>query len=216
MGKIFELKKKQNYRDIDIVIGIQNRNRIVESCFYKSAKTYFMSKYNDVFFDQDQKEEIFQDSFIRLWTQVENGTIREIDGRVCRIGKDGQYKSMTCSLNTFLISIAKNEYREIVRSTKEVFVEDYYGICECELTVSDDDITELKIKIVDDCIQSMAPRCLEILTLSYIEGKSLDEIMEIRKDKNTSKVGLKSAKHKCMIALREKVTEQFSKLSINI
>ena len=62
----------------------------------------------------------------------------------------------------------------------------------------------------------MPPRCLEILTLFYVKGKSLDEILEIRKDKNTSKVGLKSAKYKCMNALRERVTKMFDQLNIKI
>lgn len=219
MHKLLDIHINRNYSDEEIVTGLQTRKRHVEEWFYKHAKTYFMDKFNDVFFDQEQKETIFQESFVRLWTQIEDKKIFVKENRSWRLQRNGFAQPMTCSLNTFLFAIAKNEYRELVRSNKIVFVEDYFDKADnncIELPQMEEDEKDMKNRIVDECIQMMPPRCLEILTLFYVKGKSLDEILEIRKDKNTSKVGLKSAKYKCMNALRERVTKMFDQLNIKI
>lgn len=219
MHKLLDKHINRNYSDEEVVTGLQARKRHVEEWFYKHAKTYFMDKFNDVFFDQEQKETIFQESFVRLWTQIEDKKIFVKENRSWRLQRNGFAQPMTCSLNTFLFAIAKNEYRELVRSNKIVFVEDYFDKADnncIELPQMEEDEKDMKNRIVDECIQMMPPRCLEILTLFYVKGKSLDEILEIRKDKNTSKVGLKSAKYKCMNALRERVTKMFDQLNIKI
>ena len=219
MHKLLDIHINRNYSDEEIVTGLQARKRHVEEWFYKHAKTYFMDKFNDVFFDQEQKETIFQESFVRLWTQIEDKKIFVKENRIWRLQRNSFAQPMTCSLNTFLFAIAKNEYRELVRSNKIVFVEDYFDKADnncIELPQIEEDDKDVKNRIVDECIQMMPPRCLEILTLFYVKGKSLDEILEIRKDKNTSKVGLKSAKYKCMNALRERVTKMFDQLNIKI
>lgn len=218
MHKVLNIHSKRQYTDSEVIRGLQARDHDTEEWFYYTSKQYFMSRFDEVFFDQDQKTAIFQDSFVRLWTQIENGEISNVENVVCRQQKDGTRKPMTCSLKTFLFAIAKNEYRELVRSTKEIYVDEYYDSINQDILYhsGEDDEAEVKIRVVDECIQMMPPRCLEILTLFYIEGKSLDEIMEIRKDKNTSKVGLKSAKYKCMNTLREKITKMFNQLNLTI
>ena len=210
--------KKGRYNDIEVVTGLQSKDRKTEEWFYQSSKRYFMAKFQDVFFDQDQREEIFQDSFLRLWMQIDNAQINVIDGVVNRMKKDGEYAPLTCLLSTFLMAIAKNEYRELIRNSKDLYVADYIESIEySSLPASDEDnLHEYKNQVIDDCIQQLSPRCLEILTLFYIEGRSLDEILLTRAEKNTSKVGLKTAKYKCMNSLREKIKGQFAKLNITI
>lgn len=212
MHKLLNFQK--NYTDQDVVKELQCRNRRVEEWFYRQAKSYFMAKFNEVFFDQDRKQEIFQESFLRLWTDIADGTIGVADGVVCRQRADGVFKPMTCSLTTFLMAIARNEYREVLRNSREVllaeFFEDANG-AEVLVTAwnSKDDEEQMKNRIVNRCIQCMSPSCVDILTLSLCEEKSLDEIMAIRQ--NSSKDGLKSAKHKCMNTLRERITSEFKR-----
>lgn len=207
---------KRIYSDIDVVIGLQKKDRNVEDWFYKDAKVYFMEKFHEVFFDEDQRNEIFHDSVIRLWTQIENRKIAVVEGIMCRRDDKGLYQQMTCSLHTFLMAIAKNEYRELIRSNKELYVDRFFENDNyCDVSERDEhSIAEFKYQIIDECIQQMAPRCKEILTMFYVEGKSLDEIMVARQDKNTSKVGLKTAKHKCMNSLRDKATTKFNMLNL--
>lgn len=67
-----------------------------------------------------------------------------------------------------------------------------------------------KIRIIDECILSMSPNCIEIITLFYYQKKSLDDIMMIRGEQNSSKDGLKTAKNKCMVTLRKRVDERLN------
>ena len=219
MHILLKANKKKNYKDTEVVDGLQARKAEVEEWFYNSAKNYYMTKFNEVFFDKDSKQEIFQESFLRLWTDIANGKIRVMDGILQRQIATGDYKEMTCSLNTFLMAIAKNNHREVLRKKREtlfdVFFEDA-GEADSMVTVFDtleSEETQRK-RIVDECIQEMSPRCLEILTLFYYEEKSLDEIMIIRKDKNESKMGLKTAKHKCMTNLRQKASQRLMKYNL--
>lgn len=215
MHRLLRLHKRI-YSDIDVVIGLQKKDRNVEDWFYKDAKVYFMEKFHEVFFDEDQRNEIFHDSVIRLWTQIENRKIAVVEGIMCRRDDKGMYQQMTCSLHTFLMAIAKNEYRELIRNNKELYVDRFFENDEyCDIPEHDEkSIAEFKAQIVDECIMQMPPRCKEILTLFYVEGKSLDEIMMVRQDKNTSKVGLKTAKYKCMNSLRDKVMTKFNTLKM--
>lgn len=211
--------KKNQFTDIDIVLGLQGKNRKVEDQFYASCKRYFTDKFDDVFFDLDRKQEVFQEAFIRLWTQIDDRTIRVADGVIQRQRSDGSYQPMTCSLTTFLMAIAKNEYREIVRDNKEEYYAEFFDDAEnAEVEIpawaDEEDAEEQKNRIVSECISQMLSRCLDILTLFYYEGKSLDEILLIRSDKNTSKDGLKTAKNKCMNTLKERILVQFNRFHL--
>lgn len=205
-------------RDNDIIAGIQSRNRKVETEFYNSAKRYFDEHFNDVFFDKDKKQEIFQMAFLKLWTEIENGKITVHDNIVCRQQRNGEFLPMTCQLNTFLMTFAKNEYRELVRTNHlDTYADVFENVNTSEMnteTISwEEDIETVKNRIIDECIESMSPRCIEVLTLFYYKGMSLDEILEVRQDKNTSKNGLKTAKNKCMNTLRTKALEEFRQLT---
>ena len=216
---ILLLSKRNNYSDRDIVSGLQNRDRNMEQWFYEKARRYFNDCFNEIFFDRDRKQEVFQSAFLKMWMEIDNRTIRIVKGIVCRRQKNGQILPMTCSLLTFLISFAKNEYRELVRTCKEETVAEVFdGISPVweEEMADDDDIEELKNRIVDECMQKISPNCLEILTLFYYEGKSLDEILLLRQERNSSKNGLKTAKNKCMNTLRESITMEFHRNNLKI
>lgn len=220
MGQVgFSLKRQRAYTDAEVVEALQQRDRAMEEWFYHRAHRYFDDNFNAVFFDKDRKQEIFQAAFLKLWMEVDNRRIRVIESKVNRQQADGVYRPLTCALTTFLMAFARTEFRELLRSTKE----DPYGElfddtkhADVLVTTFDtaEDIDEQKDRIIDECIQGMSPTCVEILTLFYYQGKSLDEILEIRKDKNASKNGLKTAKNKCMNTLRERVTAQCKRWGI--
>lgn len=217
MHKLLNLHIKQQYSEQEIVYGLQAKDHKVEKWFFEHCREYFMDKFHEMFFDQDQREEIFQDSFLRLWTQIENKRISVINNVVCRINKDGEYSSLKCSLTTFLMAISKNEYREIVRSNKRMYVPEFFENANYSVlsTTLEDNLDDVKFQLVDECLQQMSPRCIEILTMFYIQGMSLDEILTARPE-NISKIGLKSSKYKCMNTLRDKVTQMFNALQIDI
>lgn len=220
MRKIWALpfSERKEYTDMEVVNGLQQRERRVEEWFYRTAKRYFDAHFNEVFFDQDQKQEIFQIAFLKLWTEIQNGKITLINDAMCRQQRNGEYLPMHCKLTTFLFTFAKNEYREIVRNTHLTSTEKALDTIEygevMAAFVDEEDMDALKSRIVDECIQTMSPGCLELLTLFYYENKSLDEILQLRKDKNSSKDGLKTAKNKCMNTLRSRVAMEYQRMCV--
>ncbi len=215
----FPFIKRKDFTDIEVVNGLQRQDRKMEEWFYKSAKRYFEAHFNEVFFDKDRKQEVFQTAFLKLWTEIQNAKITLQNGTICRQQHNGEYQPMTCRLTTFLMTFAKNEYREMVRTEHLVFADDWIDKSDvASVSVvtfyGEEDVEVQKNRIVDDCLQMMSPRCMELLTWFYYENKSLDEIMNLRKDSTYSKDGLKTAKNKCMTKLRSKVMEECKRLAI--
>jgi DNA-directed RNA polymerase specialized sigma24 family protein len=209
---LFFTDRKKGYTDAEVVVHLQRRDEAVERWFYETSKRYFDKSFNEIFFDADRKQEVFQLAFIKLWTEIEDKKIKLIDGKLVRQQRSGGYEPMSCSLTTFLMAFARNEHREIVRNIHEGYYEELFDSADCKAqAVSDDydDAEDIKNSIVDECIHEMSPGCVEILTMFYYEGKSLDDIMEARGEKNTSKNGLKTAKNKCMNTLKERVIERY-------
>lgn len=204
----------KNISDIEVIIGLQNHNPKIEKYFFDTTYRYFDLHFTQFFFDPDSKQEIFQTAIIKLWTEIENKTIKIIDNVVCRRQKRGDYCEMSATLNTFLMAFAKNEFRELLRNIKEDDFEEVTNSFKsyADIMGESNDEVEDKIQVIDECILSMSPNCIEIITMFYYQKKSLDEIMELRGEKNSSKDGLKTAKNKCMTTLRKRVTE---KLNLN-
>lgn len=213
MHRLLKLKKNTAYTDVEVVKELQVCSRRAEDWFFRTAQTYFDNHFHEVFFDQDKRQEIFQDSFLILWTEISNGKITVAEEQLVRQQKDGLFRPMTCSLVTFLMAIARNEHRELLRENKVVLVPEFYdnkAMADNSLmsiSIEEDDDTR-KARVVDECLNGMSPRCHEILTLFYYEDKSLDEILALREE-NSSKEGLKTSKYKCINTLRERILEQF-------
>lgn len=217
---IKNLFAKKQYSDVEVVTALQGRERRMEEWFYRQEKRYFDDHFNQVFFDKDQKQEIFQQAFLKLWMEIDNRRISIVDNRLCRQQANGDYRPMTCSLTTFLMTFAKNEHRELLRSTKEdCYGELFEDAAHADVVVTSfdqtEDVEEQKTRIVDECISGLPPHCAEILTLFYYKEMSLDEILEQRPDKNSSKNGLKTAKNKCMNTLRVRIATEFEKYHLS-
>ena len=212
-------KKKATWTDLQVVEGLQQRDRHAEEWFYHAAHRYFDQHFGEVFFDPDRRQEIFQTAFLKLWTEISNRRISVREQQVCRQQRNGEYCPMTCSLTTFLMAFAKTEYRELVRNTQRDayanLLDDERKAYQCVVPTNfDENPEEQKDRIIDECIGELPPRCAEILTLFYYKGMSLDEIMEARAEKNQSKNGLKTAKNKCMNTLRERITAEFRRYNL--
>lgn len=202
--------------DVEYISEISRHNPKVIERFYNVCVKYFMQSYKGIFKRQDIKEDIFQQSFVKLWTEIETGRIfTDNNGMIYRYDKKGNVRQMTCNLKTFLIDIAKNDYRDWLRHDKLTLEEDFESLAhtmEVKLSVRQYETTEsLQERIVSECVFELPPRCKEILTMFYYEGMSLDEILKARGEKNVSKNGLKTGKYKCMEYLKSKVREQYDR-----
>lgn len=204
--------KPKRLSDIDIIIGLQKHNPKVEKFFFDTTYQYFNMHFIQLFFDADSKQEVFQTTIIKLWTEIENKTIKIINNTICRRQKSGEYRAMSATLNTFMMAFAKNEFRELLRKRNDDNFDDMVNITGEHFGIIDDseNVPEYRIQIIDECILSMSQNCIDILTMFYYQKKSLDEIMKLRGERNFSKDGLKTAKNKCMVTLRKRVSERLN------
>lgn len=209
------LFKSDKHTDAEYVQGVAQKNPLAEQCLYYHCKEYFETTYKKFFTVLNIEEDLFHDAYIKLWTEIDTRKIKLIDNRICRTQKDGTVQPMKCNLNTYLMAIAINEHREWVRKDKFSFFDDMEIFSNMRVRDdSSDPVDVFKEQIVSECVLNLPPRCKEILTLFYYEGKSLDEILDIRKESGKSKDALKTGKYKCMANLKDKILEQFSKFNL--
>ena len=209
---------RRNYTDTEYVCGMKSGNRRIQSHFYNHCRDYFNQTYPKLFFtDNEQKNDIFEDSFIILWQKIERGYIYTENGMV--MAKGG--KQMKCSLKTFMMSIAWNKFREYTRKHRETLFEDMFSTANqvglksiSFMNNSGEDVEGLKFEIISTCVAKMPKRCNQILTMFYFEGKKLDTIM-IELNTFISKDALKTAKNKCFSTLKNNVLQQYKLAMIN-
>ena len=213
---LIEFSKRKSKTDAEYVRLIQDKHDKITEEFYHLARRYFKNSYRSVFSRMDLMEDIFQQSFVKLWTEIETGKIFVSENEeLFRYDRNGNIRKLTCSLNTFLIDIAKNDYRSWLRNDRLTLEDDFESFAHMKEVKSvvwgDESAETLREQIVNSCILELPPRCKEILTMFYYQGMTLDEIIIARGEKNISKNGLKTGKYKCMESLKAKVRDTFAK-----
>lgn len=199
MIKLFRRNTPPDYSDVELVEGMRKGDKVMEEVCYNKCKTYFYANYRAVFFDGDElKDDIFQESYVIFWNNLECGDIRVEDGELK--GKDG--KPFRSSLTTYLMGIAKRKYKEITRpEPPTVSLTD--GVAVPSVTPdSEEKASDIMSRIIDECISVMSERCRQIISLFYHKEKTLDMIME-ELTSFKSKDALKTAKYKCMETLKK-------------
>lgn len=216
---IISIGKRKNLSDSEYVKLIQQREKNATEAFYNECRKYFMHSYSVLFSRDNIKEDIFQQSFVKLWTEIETKRIfLGEDEKLYRFDRKGNIRVLTCNLKSFLIDIAKNDYRDWLRKDRLTLEDDFESFAhmmEVSRAVRNDDSQEtLQEQIVANCVFELPPRCKEILTMFYYKGMSLDEILVARGEKNMSKNGLKTGKYKCMESLKAKVKDAYRKYNL--
>lgn len=203
----------ENYSDVAIVNGVFNKDKVMEEIMFKRCKRYFEDNYKSIFFDDDKKDDVFQEALITLWDIIENRRIFVEDGMLK--GKKG--KALSCNLTTFFMGVAKLKFLEITHKThkhesnqEELDREVAEAFYSCD---DDNDIVVVQIGIIKDCISQMSERCRQIINKFYDEGKTLDGIIE-ELATFESKNALKTFKYKCMENLRASANSIFDRYLI--
>ena len=196
---LIEFSKRKSKTDAEYVRLIQDKHDKVTEEFYHLARRYFKNSYRSVFSRMDLMEDIFQQSFVKLWTEIETGKIFVSENEeLFRYDRNGNIRKLTCSLNTFLIDIAKNDYRSWLRNDRLTLEDDFESFAHMKEVKSvvwgDESAETLREQVVNSCMLELPPRCKEILTMFYYQGMTLDEIIIARGEKNISKNGLKTGK----------------------
>ena len=203
-------------KEAQMIAGTYLGNTRAQYKLYKYCADYYYEKYRALFSaPAAAAEEILQNSFIKLWENIE---VRKIyaEGGVIR-SKDGA--KLNCSIQTYFMGIARLKYLEWVKQyplsidintemgrliknkgfDEERYLDELYG-----------DSDNIQLDIIGDLIPSLSARCYEIISKYYYEGKNLDRILK-EIPSIESKNALKTKKHKCMENLRVLANEIYNR-----
>ena len=216
MAKIIKINKLQQEKEARLVAGMQDKNRKIQSELYAYCSDYFFAKYRAVFFaPKEYAMEIFQNTFITMWENIEKRKIYVSNGRV--MGKNNE--PFTGSILTYFMKIARFKYYEWVREhpsfsdpemeMKLKIKNEGFNPQEYINMLYDSEDNNM-LDIIADIISHMSKRCNEILSKFYYEEKDLDTILQ-EIPRIESKNALKSKKHKCMESLRSSAKELYLK-----
>lgn len=182
---------KKPHTDAELVEGMRRRDPRLQRILYDRLYQYFSTHYQSLFFaPEDLRSEIFQNAFITLWEHIESQRITATDGQLTT--RTGQ--PLQASLATYFMAVARYKYLETTRTTPLVDLP-------ASLPTYDDDPEEARYEILADLVAQLPPRCYEILSKYYYEGKTLDIILQEIPTIST-KTALKTKKYKCMETLR--------------
>lgn len=215
MAEIVQFQTQDQEKEARLVAGMADKQRRIQNELYTYCSKYFKI-YKSIFsVDEYVREEIFQNSFITLWENIERGQIYVKDGIL--MGKDNM--PFRGSILTYFMSIARYKYLEIIRKRlgDADFDKEIIRLVREEWPHSDeydnmlyDSGENMMLEIIADVLSKMPTRCYQILTKFYYEEKKLDVILnEIRTI--TSYDALKTRKNKCFKALRDSVLKIYDK-----
>lgn len=197
----------QQEKEARLVAGMYDKNRKIQSELYAYCSKYFWANYRGVFFaDEESATEIFQNTFIAMWENIERKKIYVSDGRV--MGKNSE--PLSCSILTYFMGIARIKYLEWVREhptyadpetemRRKIKEEGFEALQYINMLYDSED--NKMLDIIADVISHMSERCCEILSKFYYEEKDLDTIL-LEIPTIDSKNALKTKKYKCMESLR--------------
>lgn len=207
MAKTIQMRTPQQEKEARLVAGMYDKNRKIQSELYAYCSKYFWANYHGVFFaDEESATEIFQNTFIAMWENIERRKIYVSEGRV--MGKNNE--PLSGSILTYFMGIARIKYLEWVREHPTYadpetemgrkIKEEGFDTQQCINMLYDSEYNKM-LDIIADVISHMSERCCEILSKFYYEEKDLDTILfEI--PTIGSKNALKTQKYKCMESLR--------------
>lgn len=195
-----------SYFEADYLRGMVDPNVTVRNryahAFYEYCRNYFKAHYRSVFFmGEEECRQILDDSFLELWTKVDSGLICVKQDCVYINGKPA-----TGKLTTFLMSIAKNKYREWVRDLpKDDDPEQLMDFVQKD--VVDEPYESESDRIYDAMVEqlsNLSEECFRLLSFFYYEELKLEQILE-RMTTYTNTDSLKTKKSKCMKTLRQRM-----------
>ena len=183
MAKTIQMRTPQQEKEARLVAGMYDKNRKIQSELYAYCSRYFWANYRGVFFaDEESATEIFQNTFIAMWENIERRKIYVSDGRV--MGKNNE--PLSGSILTYFMGIARIKYLEWVREhpayadpeteMERKIKEEGFDAQQYTNMLYDSEDNKM-LDIIADVISHMSERCSEILSKFYYEEKDLDTIL---------------------------------------
>ncbi|MDD5780773.1 MAG: hypothetical protein PUD40_06965 [Bacteroidales bacterium] len=223
--------RKTHYSDAAYVNSLKGDtpdDRIKQDSFYKEWRNYFENSHRALFFNLgDAKMEIIHNVFTITWEKVRLGAINT-QGETL-VNRNGE--PFSSSLFTYMMGIARLNYREHVRTDKmdAVVESDLKGLGHkseeddgnslWEYLMGNQAIDEahefgepsteqVMREIVAETIMQASERCMQILQMFYYKEMSLDAIMNAL-GTFSSKDALKTAKNKCLERIKTSARQAY-------
>lgn len=194
------------YSDFKFVEGIRSGKEDVQRRFYFRCQECFLKNSARYDVPENEREDLFQDSFVILWDKIIEGQIYTEGKKVFAVKRGGPAE--VPDLTGYFMRIVKNLYLETLRARGRILeITDEAGD-DGELWWSDDDEV-MRNMITRQSVILLPRRCREILTMFYYQGMTLEEIMEER-SANQSYNGVKTAKSKCLDILKARLRDKFA------
>lgn len=155
---------------------------------------------------KDECEDIFQDSFIILYQNAQ----------------EGKLDNLTSSVSTYFMAICRNKTMELLRTKGKYIhapIDDESQKCtpfiESKINKvlsfdNDDTSIEQKEALVRDIVKDLPSPCNELLWGFYRDGLSMKDLAERYGYSNENTV--KVTKHRCCDKFKRRFTEMFHKL----
>ena len=204
----------RKYSDRRCVEEVHSGNEEVQKRLYLQCRDRFdRQAANFEHLSEAERKDLFQDAFVLLWEKIADGQIFVNDGKVYATRRGGQATEVP-DLGGYFLRIAKNLYHEVLRAKGKILLIAGELDDDSILWWADDKDAMLKM-IIKQSVMLLAPRCREILTMFYYHNMTLEQIQEERPESKTYN-GVKSAKSKCMAALRTRILDKFAEEGITI
>ncbi|MCD8203242.1 MAG: hypothetical protein LUD48_06350 [Prevotella sp.] len=213
MAKTIRLRTPLQEKEAMLISGMYGKEGKQQYELYAYCSDYFWENYKGVFFAEDNDaEDIFQNTFIAFWENIEKRKIYAEEGIV----KDKNGEPLKGSILTYFMGIAKLKYLEWVRDHQQYTDSKPGQIAgggvdvQKDIEMLYDPGDNVMLEIIADIISHISPRCNEILTKFYYEKKDLDRILQ-EIPTIESKNALKTKKYKCLETLRKTAMEIYDK-----
>ena len=183
--------------DVEYIRGFKNNDERVITSFYKTIRPSFIAYFRTHFSKDDAYIlDLFQDSCIVLWKNIQHGKLTE--------------KGLRSALSTYFLSIGKYTMMAKDRKYKEIVNDDDLS----KLAFIEDDAQELQKRLeledfVYRMVSEMKPPCDKLLKAQYWDKLSGAEIAE--KYGYSGPDSVKTQKLKCIKKLRPLI-ERFIKM----
>lgn len=229
LAEILNYKKtklpNKNLSDLEIIVSFSNPK--VREELAKQLWEYYEPRHSAVVPDNSLYKDMFQEAYIILWQQIEQGIIYVSGNHILKKSKNGQEDGvLNVKLTTLFMDIAHNKYLEWLKEPLipfsliptsyseegDVLIDNLIDVI---IEKNGNPATDLNLKnlIVDVCVARMPKRCRQILLLFYWKNMDLDDILPLL-DGISNKDSLKSKKAKCMDNLTDKIQIEFRKRNL--
>lgn len=188
-----------NYTDDELVSLLREDSRVL-SIVYKSHKEYCLNFMKFMYNDHDEIKDIFQDAVIVLYENI------------CK-----PEFSLTCSMQTYLNSICRNQILKRISTAKrypyrksesdDEFIETITDWFDDENDENSERINILKIVLAE--MKEISSKCYDILVRYFYQNQTMDKIAYDLEYTNADNA--KNQKYRCQEKLKAEVFKRIRK-----